>query len=244
MNSLPLSTSDIKQEVQIRKGDSGLAALEPQTVLQLLDAIVAKSGDLPALHHKPVAPGQAASEVPWTTWTWKEYRHHVDQFAKALMAIGFSKFDTVNICGFNDPAWFAAHFGCIAAGGVSAGIYTTNNPEACHYISHHSSAKVVVVEGVKQLEKYYGISKDLPALKALVMYGTEALPSDVKSKCSVPVYTFGDFCKLGSNNVTDADLKARGDSWKFGETCALIYTSTCPLWMVFAAYARCPTTID
>ena len=33
-------------------------------------------------------------------------------------------------------------------------MYTTNNPHACKYISKHSQAKVVVVEGVKQLEKY------------------------------------------------------------------------------------------
>jgi hypothetical protein len=33
--------------------------------------------------------------------------------------------------------------------------------------------------------------------QALVMYGPDALPSDIKSKCAVPVYTFKDFLALG-----------------------------------------------
>jgi long-chain-fatty-acid--CoA ligase ACSBG len=222
---LPLSTSELKQEVRIRMEASGAASFPPETVIEMLDANVAKNGDMPALKQKRVPVGSKASDVEYTTWTWKEYRAKIDAFAKSLMSLGFEKFDTINIIGFNSPEWSMAHFGCIAAGGVSAGIYTTNLPEACLYISDHSKARVVVVEGVKQLEKYYGISKSLPNLKALVMYGTEDLPSDVKAKCSVPAYTFDQFLTLGAS-VSDADVKARSDSWKTGETCALIYTST------------------
>ena len=104
------------------------------------------------------------------------------------------------------------------------GIYTTNGPDACKYISEHSKAKVVVCEGVKQLEKYYEISKKLPHLKALVMYGPEELPADIKSKCKIPCYTFESFLELGSK-VSDEDLKERTNAWKPGETCTLIYTS-------------------
>jgi long-chain-fatty-acid--CoA ligase ACSBG len=224
---LPLSTSELKQEVRIRLEASGPASHTPETVMQMLDANVAKNGDKPALKQKRVPVGAKASDVEYTTWSWKEYRAKIDAFAKSLMSLGFEKFDTINIIGFNAAEWSMAHFGCIAAGGVSAGIYTTNLPEACHYISEHSKARVVVVEGVKQLEKYYDISKSLPNLKALVMYGTDDLPADVKTKCpTVPAYTFDQFLQLGAS-VSDADVKARSDSWKPGETCALIYTSTC-----------------
>ena len=71
------------------------------------------------------------------------------------------------------------------AGGISAGIYTTNAPDACKYVSDHSKAKVVVVEGAKQLAKYLEISKDLKGLKALVVYG-EAVPDNVSASC--PIY--------------------------------------------------------
>lgn len=45
------------------------------------------------------------------------------------------------------------------------GIYTTNNVEACQYISEHSEAEVIVVENAKQLEKFVDISHQLPNLK-------------------------------------------------------------------------------
>jgi long-chain-fatty-acid--CoA ligase ACSBG len=137
---------------------------------------------------------------------------------------GFQPFDTVNIIGFNSPEWLFANYGTIAAGGVSAGIYMTNTADACKYISEHSKAKVVVCDGLKQLEKYYTISAQLPNLQALVMYGVETLPDDIKSKCKVPVYTFDDFLKLGKD-LADADLDARSDAWRPGHTCSLIYTS-------------------
>jgi long-chain-fatty-acid--CoA ligase ACSBG len=145
----------------------------------------------------------------------------------SLIAIGCNKFDVVNIIGFNAPEWFFANFGAIAAGCVPAGIYTTNNPEACQYISDHSKAKVVVVEGLKQLEKYCGICQNLPNLKALVMYGTDTLPQDISSKCSVPCYTWDSFLELGSNSKgqNTTTLQDRTASWKPGETCTLIYTS-------------------
>jgi long-chain-fatty-acid--CoA ligase ACSBG len=145
-------------------------------------------------------------------------------FGKALLSLGFEKFDIINIIGFNAPEWFFANFGAIAAGGVAAGIYTTNTPDACKYISSHSKAKVIVVEGIFQLKKYYEISKDLPDLKAIVMYGPDSVPTDVKSKCNIPVYSFVEFLKLGTS-ISDTTLTARSTSWKAGETCTLIYTS-------------------
>lgn len=37
--------------------------------------------------------------------------------------------------------------------GIVTGIYTTNSPEACHYIAHDCRANIVVVENQKQLDK-------------------------------------------------------------------------------------------
>jgi long-chain-fatty-acid--CoA ligase ACSBG len=143
-----------------------------------------------------------------------------------LLSLGFAKFDAVNMIGFNAPEWFIANFAAIAAGGVAAGIYTTNQADACHYVASHCNARVILCQGLTQLEKFYEISKDLPALKALVVYG-EALAADVKDKMissTVPVYTFDDFKKLGKD-VPDDVLKERSNGCKPGETCTLIYTS-------------------
>jgi long-subunit acyl-CoA synthetase (AMP-forming) len=60
--------------------------------------------------------------------------------------------------------------GAIAAGGFAAGIYTTNEPPACKFIAEHCAARVIVVEGQKQLDKILAIRAELPKLVAIVMY--------------------------------------------------------------------------
>ena len=55
MSALPLSTSDVKQEVAIRMGKEGLAAEAPTTVMKNFDAVVKKHGSKPALHQKVVS---------------------------------------------------------------------------------------------------------------------------------------------------------------------------------------------
>jgi long-chain-fatty-acid--CoA ligase ACSBG len=221
--SEPFSTSDKTQPVKIRMGE-GAAAFEPKTQMQAFDEAVAKFGDKPALHQKVISKGATAANTPWTTWTWSEYRKNVDEFAKSLLSLGFDRFDTINIIGFNSPEWHFSNFGAIAAGGIAAGIYATNGPDGCKYQAEHSGAKVIVVEGVKQLEKFYSIASELPKLKALVMYGPDDVPEDVTSKVSVPVYSFSDFLKLGVD-VSDTDLKARAEDQKPNEVTTLIYTS-------------------
>jgi hypothetical protein len=76
----------------------------------------------------------------------------------------------VNIIGFNSPEWFIANMGAIAAGGLAAGIYTTNNPEACKYIAHHSEAEVVVCENKEQLNKFVQIAHDFVLFCLCLLY--------------------------------------------------------------------------
>lgn len=109
-------------------------------------------------------------------------------------------------------------------GGIAAGIYATNGPEACKYQAKHSGAMVVVVEGVKQLEKFYPISKDLPKLKAIVMYGPDKVPDDIAQKISKPVYSFASFLKLGKD-ISDKVLQGRGEAQDPNQITTLIYTS-------------------
>jgi long-chain-fatty-acid--CoA ligase ACSBG len=100
----------------------------------------------------------------------------------------------------------------------------TNNAEACHYISEHSKAEVVVLEGNLQLKKYTNLATGkLPHLKAIVVYG-EAADAALISKCSVPVYAWDDFLKLGSDVPTE-QVEERGASMRPGHCASLIYTS-------------------
>ena len=160
------------------------------------------------------------------TWTFNEYWNESVRFAKSLLQVGFQPFQSVNIIGFNSAEWMFADIGCILAQGIAAGIYTTNGPEACLYVSKHSDASVVVCEGEKQLAKFAQILGQLPLLKALVVYNVECVPAQYKS-LTVPVYTFEEFQALGESDGVDrsGELQARMDAQQPGSCCTLIYTS-------------------
>ena len=52
-----------------------------------------------------------------------------ERFGKSLISLGFAPHRCINIIGFNAAEWFIANMGAIAAGGIAAGIYTSNLPE-------------------------------------------------------------------------------------------------------------------
>lgn len=56
---------------------------------------------------------------------------------------------------------------------VTAGIYTTNSPEACEFVLKHSEAKVCVCQSGKCAMKICQVRENLPLLKAIVVYWPE-----------------------------------------------------------------------
>jgi long-subunit acyl-CoA synthetase (AMP-forming) len=95
-----------------------------------------------------------------------------------------SSISLTNCFCYLQPEWLIANNGSLFACCIAAGIYATNSPEACHYITQHSKSEVVVVDGNKQLEKYASMAKkDFPFLKALVVYAEEALDQVTSGNC-------------------------------------------------------------
>jgi long-chain-fatty-acid--CoA ligase ACSBG len=140
------------QLVNIKLTESGFGAREPTTVIRILKSTVQNHGTRPALCLKRPVDGVLPAD--YKVWTWNQYYEESRMFAKSLIFLKVETFKCTNILGFNSPEWFIANTGSILAGCVAAGIYTTNLAEACHYISNHSSAEVVVVEGNKQVHKH------------------------------------------------------------------------------------------
>ncbi|NXG79459.1 ACBG2 ligase, partial [Baryphthengus martii] len=132
--------------------------------------------------------------------------------------LGLERFHGVCILGFNSAEWFIADIGAILAGGLAAGIYTTNSPEACHYIAENCRANVVVVENDKQLQKILEVQHKLHHLKAIVQYREE-----LKEK-RPNLYSWSEFMDLGKD-VPDAQLSEIIKSQKPNQCCTLIYTS-------------------
>lgn len=81
---------------------------------------------------------------------------------------------------------------------------------------------MVVVETLEQLNLYYKLLEKLPLIKALVMWGQEAIPDDFQKDSRI--HTFKNFLELGkdiNNNIMDQIMQKQ----KPGTCACLIYTS-------------------
>ena len=163
----------------------------------------------------------------WVSWTFAQYYVDACNFAKALIAVGLTPYSSVNIIGFNAPEWHISFYGSVFGNYLPVGLYTTNNHEACKYVSMHSEAEIIVAEDKNQLKKYLKIWKDLPKLKYLIIYN-DVLPKDIPAEYKDKIMLFSDFLKIGQNAKTDQNhdsLEVRMRKQKPGNCCTLVYTS-------------------
>jgi long-chain-fatty-acid--CoA ligase ACSBG len=127
-------TDDPSVELPIRLGSSPPANAQPVTLVDAITASVEKHASRPALRVKRGGK--------WLEWTYSEYFETSKRAGRALLhpAIGLMRFQGVGILAFNSPEWACIALGCIFAGGLHAGIYTTNTADAVHYVLDHCDA--------------------------------------------------------------------------------------------------------
>lgn len=195
-------------ELPIKIGNSYPANLEPRTVMQVFESTVKRHGDKTAVAVK--------RDGAWKKWTWQQYYNDVRRAAKAMIALGLEQNYSVNIIGFNSPEWFIADLAAVACGGIAAGIYTTNLPEACFYISDHSEAQLIFVENEAQAKKFISIRARLPKVKAIIQWSGKASKED-------GILSWDEFMSKGDGE--EAPLEKRIQELKPGKCCTLIYTS-------------------
>ncbi|KAJ8274624.1 hypothetical protein COCON_G00092490 [Conger conger] len=205
-----LWTTECDGTVELRMSESGTGAVAPITVHEMFTRTVDKFGDETALAWKE---GEEWRKLPY-----KEYYEQCRAAAKSFLKLGLERYHGVGILGFNSTEWFIADFGAIFAGGFGVGIYTTNSPEACHYVADNCKANILVVENHKQLQKILEVQDQLPHLKAIVQY------KDELKEARPNVYTWAEFMQLGKE-VPDAQLDDIIASQKPNQCCTLIYTS-------------------
>ncbi|XP_077988880.1 long-chain-fatty-acid--CoA ligase ACSBG2-like isoform X2 [Glandiceps talaboti] len=196
--------------IKLRIGDSGPQSEPPVTVHDLMMTCVKSLPNHIAMSTKK--DGQTVE------WTWREYYNDCRRAAKSFIKLGLEKFHGVGIVGFNSPEWFLADIGAIFAGGFAVGVYTTNSPEACHYVAENCEANVIVVENTAQLNKILKIWDKLPHLKAVVQYSGE-----VEQKRE-NLYDWSQFMAL-ADDVLDVELDDRIKELVPNKCCTLIYTS-------------------
>ncbi|XP_061037830.1 long-chain-fatty-acid--CoA ligase ACSBG1 [Eubalaena glacialis] len=182
----------------------------PYTVHRMFYEALDKYGDLSALGFK--------RQGMWEHISYNQYYLLARKAAKGFLKLGLERAHSVAILGFNSPEWFFSAVGTVFAGGIVTGIYTTSSPEACQYIAHDCCANIIVVDTQKQLEKILKIWKNLPHLKAVVIFQEPPLTKMAN------VYTMEEFMDLG-NEVTEEALDTIINAQQPNQCCVLVYTS-------------------
>ncbi len=100
-------------------------------------------------------------------------------FSMALVELGVKPGDRVALFATNRPEWHTADFAITGAGGVTVPVYFNESPDRMAYILNHSSAKVIVVAGVPQLQKLLDCRARLPELEHIIVAdGGADLPTE------------------------------------------------------------------
>lgn len=185
-----------------------LNTVPPRSVPYMFDEVCRQYSGRTALNYK--------KNGEWVKITFWEYRAMVRKCAKGFITLGLQPNTVVCILGFNSPEWFISDLGAIYAGGVAAGIYTTNSAEACLYCLNNSNAKILVVE-YTQLSKILGIRRQATSVKAIIQYGGE-------DRGQQDVIVWDNFMRMGEN-VSDTVLESARKGIHINQCCTLVYTS-------------------
>lgn len=152
----------------------------------------------------------------WKKFTYRQYLAEIRTVAKAFIHLGLEPRHSVCVLGYNSVEWFLSDLAAIFAGGIAAGIYTTNSPEACQHSAEISRANIIVVEDEQQLKKIMQIRANLPLVKAIIQFS--GTPSDSS------ILSWKQIVEIG-NNCPDKLLDERLSNVAINECCTLVFTS-------------------
>jgi len=159
----------------------------------------------------------------WHDITWGEYGEKVRQVAMGLISLGLKKGECVSVIGENRPEWVYSDFGILSAGGIAAGVYSTNAAEQCGYIVQNSGSRFYIAENEEQFDKTLKFREDTPNLEKVIVMDMEGL----KRFKDPMLMSFDDLLRLGK----EFDAKNPGlydQCWsevKSDDLAVLIYTS-------------------
>jgi long-chain-fatty-acid--CoA ligase ACSBG len=247
-NQGPLFVMRPDQLRPIRFAKSGYGSAEmikPTTLLQDFKLARMRHGDSLAMRiERPTSSlaidgqGKAPPPLPlneWKSWTWEEYYLDCVAVAKGLLAQNVQRYEGVVVYGFNSPEWFCAQMGITMAGGLTAGIYPTDEAPSVAFKTNHSGARVAIVEDAGKIRRYEEKIDEIPKLTTIVVYGYGYKPASNttnqvltrKDGTTVQILTWQQFLDEGISKVIDGDAKVDAiiESIKPEDCFTLVYTS-------------------
>jgi len=207
-------TTDPAGAVKLRLGKEGITARQPVSIPQLLNKTATEFPNHVALCSKDI-------NKEWQQLTFSQYREKVLHMAKVFIKLGLEPRHTVSVLAFNSVEWFVSDLAAIHAGGIIAGVYTTNSAESVFHILESSRTNIVVVDDSKQMDKIKQIRHKLPHLKAAIQTQPPYAPY-VKREDGY--YRWAELEEMDVEDVKP-ELEKRLSETYVNECCCLVYTS-------------------
>lgn len=142
------------------------------------------------------------------------------RIAKAFIKLGLEPRHTVGVLAYNSPEWFYTELAAICAGGIIAGIYTTNSADAVHHVLSSSWANIVIVDDSKQMDKIHSIRHKLPHLKAVIQTQPPYAPY-VKRQDGY--YRWSELEDMDVDDVAD-EYQKRQEAMAINQAAVLVFT--------------------
>ena len=111
----------------------------------------------------------------WKTTSWQELGKSIRQVTMALKEFGFRPGEVACVLAPTSPAWVVTDLGILSAGGISAGLYSTDPAEQVQATLGACASRVVFVGGEEQLDAVLAIRDGCPMLEKIVIYDTRGL---------------------------------------------------------------------
>lgn len=214
VENFPNSACKLDTSVEILKDNSANARL-PQTIIEFFKSACEKHPKKPALNYEDPVDNKNRVII-----NYDEYQRTSRHIARSFIKLGLQPKKSVAVLAFNCPEWFYSEMGCISAGGIITGIYTTNSAEACHHILFESEANICVVDNTVQLKKVHSIKDRLPNLKAIIQINA---PFDDLLDKNASYYKWDDIMSI-ENSELEEELTERENQLKPNECCMLVFT--------------------
>jgi long-chain acyl-CoA synthetase len=144
-----------------------LSDAQTETVVGLFWRVASERGEAVALREKV--------RGVWRSISWRTYADNARAVGLGLRALGLKRGERVAICSENRPEWLYCDMGILGAGGVSAGIYTTDSPQQIAYLVESSGARFYFAENDEQLDKCLMARERLSGLLNIIVFDTAGL---------------------------------------------------------------------
>jgi long-chain acyl-CoA synthetase len=194
------------------------AALEAewagQTVCDALAATAAQFGEMPAFSDRETGG-------TWQTITWSQARQQALELAAGFVELGLQPGEKVALMLPNRVEHVLADFGVLHAGGIPVTFYATLAPEQIAFMAGNCDAKVAVIDGAGEVDRWQQVLSQLPSLRKVIVRDAAACPAQV------PFMSWADFALMGAQRLAKdpGPVNRRVAAAEPSDPLTLLYTS-------------------